>query len=275
MDSKCREACRFTLSLAGVPDSVIVEALREASERRDPAVLYHRLSDLSPGYYGGELDVPSVEEYFKTMPWAPAVTLPPPVSISGMDALTAIASRRSRREYADEPLDVEDLATILYYTVGVTGRAWWGGPKRAYPSAGALQPVEAYVSVKSVAGVEPGVYHYDPGGHRLELIRLGDYSRRLAEACLEQDHVGEAPASIILTVVYPRTAQRYGYRAYRYVLMDAGFAGENLYIAAEALGLATVAVGAFYDREVCEIIGVDCVWEWPVLVFPVGRRVTS
>ncbi len=106
----------------------------------------------------------------------------------------------------------------------------------------------------------------------MELLAGGDYRESLSRACLGQEHVAEAPASIVLTVYYPRTASKYGYRAYRYALLDAGFAGENLYIVAEAIGLATVAVGAFYDRDVCGILGIDCYWEIPHLVFPVGAR---
>lgn len=76
----------------------------------------------------------------------------------------------------------------------------------------------------------------------------------------------------MLTIVYSRTASKYGVRAYRYALMDAAFAGENIYLASEALGLGTVAVGAFYDEMICRLLRVDCEWEYPVLVFPVGWR---
>ena len=95
---------------------------------------------------------------------------------------------------------------------------------------------------------------------------------RLADICLEQEHVGEAPAAVILTTYYQRTASKYHARGYRYALLDTGAAMENLYIAAEALGLATVAVGAFYDRELCRLLGIDCYTEFPSIVMPVGRR---
>ena len=74
--------------------------------------------------------------------------------------------------------------------------------------------------------------------------------------------------------MYPRTASKYGHRSYRYVHWDVSFAGENVYIAVEALGLATTAVGAFYDEDICRLLGIDCVIEIPMLIFPVGRRAT-
>ncbi len=247
--------------------------IKYAIRYRDLSLLYHFLSMLSPGYYGGDLEPPRVEPFYKNIPGARRIRLPRPREKSGVDILDAIRSRRSRREYSRKPLKLVDLATLLSYTVGVTGRAWWGGPKRAYPSAGALQPIEVYISASRVEGLEPGLYHYHPGDHVLEEIAEGDYSRVLAGIALDQEHVEEAPAVLVFTVVYARTAVKYGYRSYRYVHWDSGFAGENVYLVAEALGLATVAVGAFYDEALCKLLGLDCVWEFPVLLFPVGYRV--
>ncbi|MCE4625430.1 MAG: SagB/ThcOx family dehydrogenase [Desulfurococcales archaeon] len=245
--------------------------LEDALATGDPAMVYHRLSELDTNYYGGDLRPPDVEEYYKSYPGKPRIPLPPPVKASGVDALEAITRRRSRRSYVS-PIGLRELGSILYYAVGVTGRAWWGGPKRTYPSAGALQPVEAYVSASHVEGLGPGLYHYHPPTHSLETLKKGNYSRTLERIALDQEHVGEAPAVVILTAVYARTASKYGYRSYRYIHWDTGFAGENIYLAAEALGLATVAVGAFYDRQLCRLLDIDCTWEIPMLLFPIGRR---
>jgi SagB-type dehydrogenase family enzyme len=245
-----------------------------AARHGDPAMIYHVLSQLSRDYYGGRLRYrmpPGYREYSKVY-GGREITLPRPVERSGVDALQAIASRRSRREYTREPVSLGELSSVLFYSVGVTGRAWWGGPKRSYPSAGALQPVEAYVVAKRVEGLDAGVYYYNALRHSLVTLREGDWSKELYQASLEQEHVLEASFNLVLTAVYPRTASKYGHRSYRYIHWDTGFAGENVYIVVEALGLATTAVGAFYDEEVCRILGVDCVIEIPMLLFPVGRR---
>ncbi|MCE4617710.1 MAG: SagB/ThcOx family dehydrogenase [Desulfurococcales archaeon] len=252
----------------------ILKALALAGERRDPSVFYHLLSFLEEGYYGWDVGVKrDFQDFYKFYQQSPGISLPEPLEMSGVDVFSVIKRRRSRRVYSIEPVSLEELASILFYSVGVTGQAGWGGPKRVYPSAGGLQPVEAYVVVGRVEGLEAGLYHYHPGRHELEVLGRGDLRNRLFHACLEQDHVLYAPVSIVFTIIYPRTAQRYGVRAYRYALMDVGFAGENVYLVAEALGLATVAVGAFHDGEVCRLLGVDCEWEYPMLVFPVGKRV--
>jgi len=250
----------------------LLEGLELAAEHGDPCHAYLRPSYLEPGYYGDALSYRWDRSYYKEYTGTGRVSLPPPLEVSGTDALQALRSRRSRRDYSSGSLSLEEVSTILYYTVGITGRAWWGGPKRVYPSAGALQPIEAYITVRNVEGLDKGLYHYHPGEHVLELLSEGDYSRRLARASLDQDHVAAAAATVILTAVYTRTASKYGHRSCRYIHLDAGFAGENVYIVVEALGLATVAVGAFYDLEICEILGVDCVTEIPMLLFPIGKR---
>lgn len=245
--------------------------VKNVYETKDPMWLYHPLSFLAEDFYGADVNYPEVQQYYKKINGT-NIALPPPKSKSDIDVFTAIKNRRSRRAFKDKPVSLEELSTLLYYTLGITGRSWWGGPKRAYPSAGGLQPIEAYVAVKKVDDLVQGIYHYYPPENSLQLIKEGDFSYQLQMACLDQEHVGEAPISILLTVVYPRTARKYSYRSYRYVHWDAGFAGQNIYLTAEALGLGTVAVGAFYDEKICELFELDCKLEFPMLLFPVGKR---
>jgi SagB-type dehydrogenase family enzyme len=267
------EFARLLETVSSYTRKRLLRGIREAVRRGgDVSMVYHYASMLSESGVYEELPYEFREDYYKVYPDAPRVKLPPPRSASGVDLYSAIKSRRSRRRYSRAGLRLEELSDLLYYSLGITGIAWWGGPKRAYPSAGALQPVEAYVSASNVKGLEQGIYHYNPGSHELELLLEGDYSARLHWIALGQEHVGEAPAVIILTAVYRRTASKYSHRSYRYAHWDTGFAGQNIYLVAEALGLATTAVGAFYDEELCSLLNIDCVEEFPMLLFPVGRR---
>ena len=215
---------------------------------------------------------PVVKQY----PDAESIPLPPPKFQRRIPVEDAITSRRSIRTFRDEPITLEELSTVLYLTAGVT--RWISGaygiyrfPLRTYPSAGALQPVELYVSAHKVTGLRAGIYHYNPVNHSLEKLRDGDFSRTLIDIALGQEHAGQAPATIIMTVYWARTRWKYGDRAYRYAMLDAGFAGENLYLACIALGLGTCAIGAFYDEDLCKLLEIDCVDEIPVLLFPIGR----
>jgi nitroreductase len=53
--------------------------------------------------------------------------------------------------------------------------------------------------------------------------------------------------------------------------MEAGHAGQNLYLQAEALGLATVAVGAFVDQAVSDALETPETWH-PLYLFPIGQQ---
>ncbi len=127
-----------------------------------------------------------------------------------------------------------------------------------------------FLAVKEggVVGLGPGVYRYDPWSHTLMKVVEGDVSYELYRACLDQEWIRSAPINVLVFANFSRTTNWYGERGIRYVYMEAGHIGQNIYLQATALGLGTVAVGAFYDDKVREIVGTDLD---PLYVFPVGR----
>ncbi len=192
------------------------------------------------------------------------IALPGPRLTGEMSVEEAIARRRSIRSYRDEPLTLSELSQLLWAAQGITSSKGY----RSAPSAGATYPFEVYVVVGKVAGISPGVYHYIPEKHALEVVKSGDFRKALQDACLDQEWVGNAPMDIVLVAFYERTTRVYGERGIRYVHMEAGHIGQNIYLEATALGLGTVAVGAFDDRAVADILGTE---GSPLYVFPVGR----
>lgn len=192
------------------------------------------------------------------------IMLPEPKLKGDMSVEEAIAKRRSIRYYKDKPLTLEELSQLLWAAQGITEER---RKFRAAPSAGATYPFEIYVVVGNVESLKPGIYHYDPFKHSLTLIKEGDYRADLQKAALNQQWVGKAAVDIVLVAFYERTTKYYGERGYRYVYMEAGHIGQNIYLQATALGLGTVAVGAFYDEDVAKILGTD---GDPIYIFPVG-----
>jgi SagB-type dehydrogenase family enzyme len=191
------------------------------------------------------------------------VVLPEPRLNSDVSVEEAIAKRRSIRSYRNEPLTIEQLSQLLWAAQGITDPRKY----RSAPSAGATYPFEVYVVVGNVEGLEGGIYRYDPFNHTLILVRKGDWRRALQKAALDQSWVGRAAVDIVLVAYYSRTTSYYGERGVRYVHMEAGHIGQNIYLQATALNLGTVAVGAFYDDQVAEIVGAGGV---PLYIFPVG-----
>jgi len=186
----------------------------------------------------------------------------------------ALAYRRSIREYLDSPLTIMEISQLLWAAYGISDPVH--GFKTT-PSAGATYPLEIYVVVKT-NGVKvneshylnPGVYKYVPDQHALVLVKEGDYSGKLMEAALNQKWVGDAPVNIVITAVFERTTRVYGDRGVRYVYLEAGHAGQNVYLEATSLGLGCVVIGAFHDEYVSEILGLKQ-GEEPVYIIPIGR----
>ncbi len=184
-----------------------------------------------------------------------------------------LANRRSIRDYVASPLTLDELSQILWSAYGITETTY--GFKTT-PSAGATYPLDVYVVVgprgvkRGETYLKPGSYKYNPHAHVIRLVKEGDLVGALYEAALEQEWVLNAPVNLVFTAVYERTTNRYGERGVRYVWIEVGHAGQNVYLQATGMGLATVAIGAFYDEEVREIIGASEA-EHPLYIMPVAR----
>lgn len=169
-----------------------------------------------------------------------------------------IFKRHSIRDFADKRLNLEQISQLLWAAKSV-------------PSAGGLYPLELYLVVGEKGGedLKAGVYHYLPQKHALEIQKKGDLRRDLAEAALGQDFLAEAPVSLVIAACYERTTGKYGERGIRYVHMEVGHVGENIYLQAEALGLGTVVVGAFIDEEVSRVLALSQTHK-PLSIMPIG-----
>ncbi|MFP4026457.1 MAG: SagB/ThcOx family dehydrogenase [Candidatus Brocadiia bacterium] len=199
---------------------------------------------------------------------AEAVDLPEPKSKGKVSLEETLAGRRSRRHFREKSIALGDLSQVLWAAQGITGAQH---KKRTCPSAGATYPLELFVVVGNggVKGLDAGVYHYEPGSHSLKKGFDQDVREKLARAALRQQFIGQAPVNIVIAADYSRTTGRYGDRGHRYVHMEVGHAGENIYLQAESLGLGTVAVGAFEDDDVGEVVRLPDKLA-PLYIMPLG-----
>jgi nitroreductase len=151
-----------------------------------------------------------------------------------MDFFDLIDSRHSMRGFLDTPIEDDQLQQILQ----AANRA---------PSAGNLQAYEIYV------------------------VRKGDQRDAVAAAADEQAFVAEAPLILIFCANPARSAAWYKKRGVElYSGQDATIACAFAMLAATALGLSTVWVGAFRDAEVRAAVGIPDVLR-PVALLPIGH----
>ncbi len=195
------------------------------------------------------------------------IELPPHQSKGALSVEEALEKRRSRRGYSDAPLTLEDVAQILWAAQGITHRR---GGMRTAPSAGALYPLEIYLISGDVEGLTAGLYHYQPMGHKLIMLKDGDLRNQMTWAVLFQNWIQGAPAIVVISAVYQRTEEKYESMAERYVHMEVGHVSQNIYLQATSRNLATVFVGAFADRKIQKILGLP-IDHIPVGLMPLGQ----
>ena len=206
---------------------------------------------------------------------APTVALPKPGTwehVGDIGVKAAIERRRSRRRFNKTPLSMEELSFLLWATQGIRGKPQAGHAYRNVPSAGCRHAFETYLAVLNIPPLPAGVYRYLPLSHRL-LCEYTDerLSGKLVTAVLGQPYPGRAAATFIWTAIPYRMEWRYGLAAHKVIALDAGHVCQNLYLACEAVGAGTCALGAYDQQGLDELLGVDGREEFTIYLAPVGK----
>lgn len=188
-----------------------------------------------------------------------SIELPPPQKTGGLPLNEALARRRSHREFAAKELTGEQVSQLCWSGQGISSE----GGLRTAPSAGALYPVTLLLADRR------GVWEYRPESHSLASRRDEDVRKQLQTAALGQEMIGEAPACFIVAIDVSRTAEKYGKRAERYCLIEAGHVAQNLLLTATSQGLAAVPVGALDESRASSILGLPSRLE-AIYLIPVG-----
>ncbi len=205
------------------------------------------------------LDWANRPQPFKIYPTIEPLPLPRDVPQTGVAALSAI-SEPVPSAGSDSVPDLQDLARILHFSAGITKqRAHPGGEIyfRAAGCTGALYEIELYVVTGDLAGLDAGVYHFNPADLSLRLLRKGDFRRNLAQATAMEPAVAHAPATIICTGTYWRNAWKYQARTYRHFGWDNGTLLANMLAISAASGLPAEIVLGFVDGEVNRLLDLN------------------
>jgi SagB-type dehydrogenase family enzyme len=206
----------------------------------------------------------------------PSIALPEPRLSSDVSIEETLQGRRSIRSYTDTALTMTEVGQLLWAAYGLNkpiedAPDFLRGGLRTAPSAGALYPLEVYLVVRNVAGLEPGVYWYRSEVHDLMPLVLEDRWDELSGAGFNQPHFETAAAAIVYSAVFERNTEKYGERGReRYVCMDLGHSAENVYLQAYALSIGTCAIGAFNDMGLKHVIGMTRAEE-PLYIMPIGK----
>lgn len=185
----------------------------------------------------------------------------------------ALKRRRSSRALAGRPLGWDQIGTLLWAAGGALPDASpTGHRRRTFPSAGACYPVEIYFCLPiPPVGAAVGPYCYLPEQAGYAALPCAHPLEELLAASAYPELVAPAGLLVFVVGVPARVTSRYGARGYRFVLIESGHIGQNLYLAAAAMDLGVVALGGWDDALVDRWLGLDGIRASSLYALAVGH----
>jgi len=215
------------------------------TELHQATVVPSTMGAVGPGWEDARLLRENIAEH--------GVDLPPPDLKA--DLAVVLCARRTVRNYTGALLSLLDLSTLLAFGAGSPGRPAMpcvpGGPpgSRTYPSGGGLYPVEIIVRPILVDGLEPIYYRYQVLANRLVDISRICTPPSAIDRMLDDNQITGASVAILLWVDFTRPSLgKYGEKAYRLALLEAGHIAQNLLLIAAGRELAGTPICGFDDR---------------------------
>ena len=187
------------------------------------------------------------------------LSLPEPQLTGGMPLHHVLLQRRSRREFLERPLTMEQVSQLCWSGQGRIGDTEF----RTAPSAGALYPIVLYVADNR------GVFEYLPERHRLVQRLVSDVRSSLQRVSFGQEYVGSAPLCLAIAFDPGQLSAKYGRRSERYCWLEAGHVAQNILLQAASMNLGSVPVGAFHDGDLAAALQLPPRLR-PAYLLPVG-----
>ena len=202
----------------------------------------------------------AVEHHHTAVVHGAEIALLPVDPQAGLTINEALQNRRSWREYAAEPLSLEELSGVLWAAAGVN-RPEEG--RLTAPSALALYPIRVY------AFFAEGVYRYDAPAHKLVRVAEGDL-RNLSAA---QPFAVAAPLNLVYIADLSVYADREipAEKVHYLCGQDAAGCAENVNLYTAGHGLKSITRGSAPADELLKALGLDPAQYFFALAQTVGK----
>lgn len=181
----------------------------------------------------------------RPLPWDPSAaghsgeTTPAPAFAD------LIMTRRSRRNFIREPVSRSEQERLMAWVLKADAADAWHPWSRLA------------LSCRGWEGLDDGLYLLAPESGEVVLIQAGCLNDHLAEVFLGQAWVGMASAVFLCLADLELLERAGGLRAYRYAMLASGRVGQQIYVGAEAADLGCCGIGAIYDEEAKDLLGLS------------------
>lgn len=191
------------------------------------------------------------------------------------DLLTLFQQRRSHRLYSGTSISLQQLSFMLWNTQGIKAvKGNHYATLRTVPSAGARHALETYLIIRYVESITPGIYHYLPLSHQIELITPleGEITELAYQATQNRPWSDLASVVFFWSATPYRMEWRYPDDAVKDILIDVGHVCQNLYLTCEILGLGTCAIESYSQQAADQLFQLDGENEMIIYAAPVGNK---
>ncbi len=184
---------------------------REIIERVERVTEYHRSTRLTPESvrtHPTVLDAATKPNPYRRFADLPVVPLPTKLLDAPVAAVPLLSEGVGAvaEEQLCPPQDLRTLASWLFLANGLAAKSetptssqWL----RTCPSSGALYPCEIYVAAFAIAGLEPGLYHYNLIDFTLSKMREGDATlATIKRGRPDLNFLKSVPAAILVSTIY-------------------------------------------------------------------------
>lgn len=205
-------------------------------------------------------------KHYRRMPQIPL----PRVDVPNRTLGEVLIKRKSYRAFTmHDRVPIADLSSILQFSFGVRT----DGHGTHHPSAGAKYGLECYVFVRSVSGLDTGLYHYFPEDHTLSFLQPETSFRYPLEDICTYEFAHAAPVILCVTGVWERIYDSYGDFGYTGITLEAGHVVQNaLLLAAHQDVQACPMIGFRFD-PLCEVLDINGLIEAPLYMVALGKKV--
>ncbi|MGE1108170.1 SagB/ThcOx family dehydrogenase [Bacillus wiedmannii] len=256
------------------------------------ASLYHENSKYYPDIFSKQMplmpySVP-LYDYEKTYPVVCKVPSFKELYNSENEFIDSLFGRRSSWEFSGGTMGREKFHQLLQFSAGTTEKKKIVShdkefiiSKRSYPSGGALYPVEIYLYVQNIEGLDRGIYLFNPSHNTLHLVKkeedldlhindLGISTDSKRNPLIAENNYEQAAVIFLLVANFEHQVDKYGLRAYRLALMESGHLSQNILLVSTYLKLKAIPFTGFYDDRINNFLGLDGKGKSILYMIPVG-----
>lgn len=161
----------------------------------------------------------------------------------------AVWRRRSKRNFVNRGVSEQELGALLALLCAADPEVVGGSLTQETVGVGFL--------AGKAEGLETGLYILDRTRALMAMCSPGPNVARMAHVCLDQEWLAHAALHVLFLSDLDLLERGWGPRGYRYAMMTAGRLAHRIYIGATAMGMGCCGIGAFYDGEASQLLGLS------------------